>query len=215
MFDKNDVLSTLNIIWPQKKKARKNLHDEYLGGECKWSDIITIYEKTIKYQLDTIKDNPKITQREKIAHRVIIDTCLRIPGDYPLFYAMPLYVSGGFISEIKNGNKKPLKIKEHVIPLSLCSGTKMIKNPSLFYTYKKSVVGPICLVTKSEDEKLKIYRKDHPDMKKPFLRYSGLIDAYTTFDGSKINCSEFTFEDHINVMSKFPAYRSAINLELK
>ncbi|GBQ23562.1 hypothetical protein AA0472_1141 [Acetobacter estunensis NRIC 0472] len=215
MFDEDEIISALNIFWPKKKKARKNLQDEYLGGKCKWIDIIKIYEETVKNHLDAIKNNPNSSKREKIARRIIIDSCLRTPGDYPLFYAMPLYVSGGFISEIKKGNLKFPKIKEHVIPLSLCSGTKMIENPELFEVYQKSVIGPICLITTNEDKGLKEFRKNHPNIEKPFLRYSGVIDVYNTLDGSKIDCSDFSFYDHINIMDKCPAYRSAIKPEFR
>lgn len=128
-------------------------------------------------------------------------------SNFAVFYSAPLYVSAGWIRLFHEGNLKSNTIKEHVIPLASYSGSKMIDDRTLFKNFRKTVISPICLISRSENGKLKDI-KTHENIERPFVRYKGIIDVYNTIDGTQINCSDFTFEDHLNIMSKRPAYRT-------
>jgi hypothetical protein len=206
-LDCDDVLSILTLRWPQNSVRRRTLHDGNLGQDCSWAQIIDIYESTVAHHLWIVAATPGMPSRMKIAHRVIIDSCLRKASDMAQFYSIPLYVSAGFLAEVDLGNRRYDGHTEHVIPLSLCSGTRMMDDPALFQTFRMAAIGPLCKVSVQEHQDLnRRALKTHPDAGLPFLRYDGLIDVYRTDNGHRVDGRTWTFAAHLDLMKLFPAY---------
>ena len=215
-----DVLEVASLVWGADKRA--NLADPALGG-VPWTSTIAIYEGTVDYALAQAARGG-LHKRELIAYRRIIDQCFRFASDAPNFYGMPLYASDGFLRaamecaerrrEIRGRGKPkfPAGEGEHVLPLSLASGTAILSDPDRYLPQaRRAMVGPVCRVTNTEHKRMK--STTSPDPERPFMRYAQAeVVAYRTIDGERVDPETWTFEDHLDYMATQPGFATGAAL---
>lgn len=189
---------------------RAKTSDPLLGSDCSWADMMDVCEGIAVSIVETMLSREDWRKRETISMRRIIDTAFRNASEPANFYAMPLYLSHGMLLAFEKagetGSKWPSGHDEHVLPLAVyASGTNLLADPlACIPDLRKALVGPICLVTAEENSRLS--RKTHPDPNRPFMRYDGLIETYRVLDGVRVYPETWTFQDHLDLMKKVPAY---------
>lgn len=223
-FTPEEVLASCAELWGPAK--RRNLMDPDLGN-TPWSAMIAVSEGIIEDILRRMvsRANQGWRRRELIAFRRAMDVTFRIASEPPAFYGVPLYVSGGVVEATckvleqrrsSNGQDKgrlSRGLLEHVLPLrAFASGTQVIRDPvQNLPGIRRAIVGPICRVTSDENKQLP--RKEHPDPRYPFLRYTlNGVEAYRVVDGSHIDGSTYRWEDHVKHMMQFPSYASGAQM---
>lgn len=213
MMEPTRVLTVCGARWPMRKQGKRaNLADPLLGDDCSWADMMDVYEATAVQIVMRMLARTDWRKRETIAMRRILDACFRNASEPANFYSMPLYVSGGMLLQFEKtmaeGGKWHAGHAEHVLPLAIyASGTNLLADPARHIpNLRKALVGPICLMTGKEHEDIET--KTHPDPGLPFLRYRGIVDAYRVVDGAWVDPDRWTFQDHIEHMKVFPAYRT-------
>jgi hypothetical protein len=72
------------------------------------------------------------------------------------------------------------------------------KSKGRLYTLGFLLFFPVCLLSKSSNEKLKNFSKTNEDIKYPFRRYliAGIDDQILDHTGRKIDLEKFTIKDH-------------------
>lgn len=215
LLSPEQVLAICLKRWPNGKGGKRaNMQDPLLGSDASWADLIRICENSAIAILSNLLDDRIWRKREMIAMRRIVDTCLRNASEPANFYAMPLYISGGLLKAFENRTEKtwPGFRTEHVLPLAVyASCTNIAADPvGCIPHVRKAMIGPICRVTADEDNRLE--RKGTPDPARPFLRYRGLIEAYNTVTGERIDPDNWTFDDHVALMKEVPAYSTGADL---
>lgn len=213
MLDPQRVKTICEARWrPGQRGKRVNSADPLLGDDCSWADMIDVYEGTAVSIVERMMAQASWRKRETIAMRRILDACFRNASEPAHFYAMPLYVSEGillaFEDRISNGGKWPAGHDEHVLPLAVyASGTRLLADTAgCLPDLRKALVGPICLMTADENRDLET--KTHPDPQRPFMRYSGIVQAYRVADGMPVDPETWTFQDHVDHMKTVPAYET-------
>lgn len=195
---------------PGRRGKQANTADPMLGQDCTWADIIDVCEGAAIDVVERMLKGSGWRKRETIAMRRIIDTCFRNASEPANFYAMPLYVSEGLLLAMEQAaatrSKWPSDHDEHVLPLAIyASGTNLLADPLRHIPdLRKALIGPICLITAEENRLLDTKR--HPDPERPFMRYSGKVQAYRVSDGEAIDPETWTFQHHVDHMKTVPAY---------
>lgn len=210
-LDPERVTRICQLRWKDGRRGKRaNTADPLLGDDCSWADMIDVYEGIAVGIVETMIGRNDWRKRETIAMRRILDTALRNASEPANFYAMPLYVSEdlllGYEGAAASGGRWPADHDEHVLPLAVyASGTNLLADPlRCIPDLRKAVVGPICLITPDENRRLDTKR--HPDPQRPFMRYSGKVQAYRVADGMAVDPETWTFQDHVDHMRTVPAY---------
>jgi len=227
-----EVLRLRDLVWGPAKL--RNLSSTTLGegprGQT-WADILVVAEEIVEDALRRAMTSPVQGERAQIGRRCAINDAVRKATVYPGFYAMPLYVSEGFLADVATaeaalqpadpGSKRrrsvsrPACCEEHVVPIAVhCSGTKIIAEPETnLVKLRRTLLGPICLITRGEDATLPAgSRKRSERPNRPFQRYAGVADIRRTDDGTRIDPETFSFRDHLRIMAAHPAYATAVPL---
>lgn len=192
------------------KKCRiKNWDESNISPLQMIRDRILIDQNNINFvvdQLNSKKINKRFHDEPKRIINTLIRTCHGSLGMYASTNTGCLYYEDGTF-------KKETTV-EHTVPVSklidLYLHSDGYKSNGSLYSLGFLLFFPVCLLSKSSNEKLKNFSKTNEDIKYPFRRYqmAGIDDQILDHTGRKIDLEKFTIRDHFALVEETSDPRS-------
>ena len=186
------------------KKCRiKNWDESNISPLQMIKDRILIDQNNINFvvdQLNSKKINKRFHDEPKRIINTLIRTCHGSLGMYASTNTGCLYYEDGTF-------KKETTV-EHTVPVSklidLYLHSDGYKSKGSLNSLGFLLFFPVCLLSKSSNEKLKDFSKTNEDIKHPFRRYlmAGIDNQILDHTGRKIDLEKFTIKDHFELVEE-------------